>query len=282
MKKITMCWMILLLMLSLAACLPAASVPSVSGKQSGAEPNPGQKSDPENDGRRSESGGLTIVTDFDPQSGAAPDVAAEEPEEIFRRIYRYAEYTDSGVRLMYWDVNFQSGRLLYCVSNPRVSHSLEEMDGDANCFSRSFSQHGEQGEDLPPKWILPDGSFEDHALLLVDVSVTNDNASLKSGIDKFEKEIDPYLFPADGLLFLHNGSRKQPREKANCCSIDYFSLKRSDLDYAFSFQLSPGETVNFTIGFVLGKPGLFDTADGLYLCNTMSADTVLMEMHLEE
>ena len=117
---------------------------------------------------------------------------------------------------------------------------------------------------MPPKWILPDGSFEDHALLLVDVSVTNDNASLKSGIDKFEKEIDPYLFPADGLLFLHNGSRKQPREKANSCSIDYFSLKRSDLDYAFSFQLSPGETVNFTIGFVLGKPGLFDTADGLY------------------
>lgn len=233
--------------------------------------------------REEGSGGLTIVTDFYPENGSAPDGSQEEARYIYERIYRYAEYTGSGVQLMRWSTEYLSGRLLYQVSNPRIARSVEELGGPADGFSRSFCQHGPDDADLPPAWIRADGSFENHQVLLVDVTVTNEDAELAPDLDKYGNARDPYTFSVDGLLYLHNGSLKPPKEQGNFSYISYFSAKGDDPDTAFSFRLLPGETADFTLGFVIGKaPARFDSLEGLYLCNTMSADTILMEMRLED
>ena len=204
-----------------------------------------------------------------------------EPE-AFLNVFQYARKTENGVEMIYLDSNFLSGRLLYEISNARIVHSLQEMDVPSSGFSPDICEVDENGKPTQPSWIMEDGSFEGHSVILVDVTVTNDNAEQRREKDKFENETDPYTFSATQFLFLCDPSIKPGGPYSNYNTIRYFSEMQDDVDYAYSFQILPGESTTFTLGFVLGRPeSRFESVDGLLLSNVSgSSDGVLIDPKL--
>lgn len=227
---------------------------------------------------------MTIVSDFYPEYGqTVPDGGQMEPEDL-QRIFQYAEYTGDGIQMMLIGSDFQSGRLLYSVANARIADTVLEMGVPTDCFSPELCGTGENGERVPPPWILEDGTFDGHQVILVDVTVTNDGAQVREEEDKFGNQTDPYTFSAGAFLFVYNDKVRPGSGYSNYDTVRYFSGMQEDPNYAYSFRLLPGETVTFTLGFVTGRPGgYFDSASDLLLSNVSGGTGgILIDMGLEE
>lgn len=232
----------------------------------------------ENAGERDS--GLSIVSDYHPEyRDLVADGGKMEPED-FEKIYQYAEYCENGIQMLAISPSFLSGRLVYEVSNVRIAHSALEMGLPTNCFSPDFCEINESGERLPPKWILEDGSFKSQQVILVDVKVTNDGAEVRKEADKFGNETDPYTFSAGSFLFLYSDNTQPGR--SNYDVIRYFSGMSDDPNHVYSFRLTPGESTTFTLGFVIGKGGTFDSTEGVFLSNVSGETGILIDMQLGE
>lgn len=230
------------------------------------------------------SGSMEIISRYHSDSSLLQANGEDiEPEE-FLRIFQYARKTANGVEMIYLDSTFLSGRLLYEINNARIAHSLQEMDAPADGFSPDICAMGKDGILMRPDWIAEDGSFQEHSVILVDVSVTNDNAKQRTEMDKMGNETDPYTFSATQFLFLCDPSIKPGGPYSNYNTIRYFSALQKDVDHAYSFRLLPGESIEFTLGFVLGRPeSRFNSAKGLVLSNVSgSSDGIQIAPGLED
>lgn len=224
---------------------------------------------------------LSIVSDFYPQYIEIGADNQQSRSKDYRKVIQYAEYTDTGIQMMQIHSNYLTGRLLYSIGNIRVADSVDEMGVPSNCFSPEICEIGPNGERLQPNWILEDGTFNKYRVILVDVTITNDGACLETEEDKFGNESDPYTFSAGSLLFLYNDAVESGGFYSNYDTVRYFSGMQDNADYAYSFQLTPGETADFTLGFIIGRPdGIFDNIDGLLLSNVGNSNGILIDMHL--
>lgn len=162
---------------------------------------------------------------------------------------------------------------------------------DAGFLSDAAAQFSEGNTDvdkaaLPyPQFVQPDGSFLPGVyMLLIDISVTNNNAKCFTlrDLDELGNPLglydDPYIFRADGLLFIqdtHEGDNgvlefqngNDVYTTVNARGIDYFDKKGFRAEHPYVFRLESGETLSLQLGFVvtdLEAGGIHDL-DSLYL-----------------
>lgn len=114
------------------------------------------------------------------------------------------------------------------------------------------------GADLPPKeffleqydrYVSSDGSLKEGSCFVVlDLQIESIDAAAELDLNNE----DPYLFRADSLLTLVDLTEKQSKNYYYQ-NINYFSLFGSNEQHPFAFNLNPGDSIEFSIGFFVGN-----------------------------
>ena len=194
----------------------------------------------------------------------------------------------SGVKLRTWDKLIylapKAGHLEFRFDNARAVNHRSDVQEEclllSDC-SRHYSYDASQysAEDFPnaenvrllegtwyvrydyPNWVEDDGYFGDGVyLILVDVTATNVGAENYTTADRYS-EIwprgqydDPYIFGASvvpvltdisGTYWLNENSRLWYTQPV------YFSLLNQRSEHPFAFRLAPGESITYTLGFLV-------------------------------
>lgn len=215
-----------------------------------------------------------------PASDVAPTTPMENPidsidpnqygnlsiDTIFETT-KYARKTEKGVELINVNNDYVSGYLLYTITSARVATSVEEMQCSPDGFLRdtylTLDQNGNWEQLDTPTHIQEDGTFvEGYYVILVDITVENHDAARRTDLPGYYE--DPYLFRADGLLFLADMEAERgdyPNANYSYDYLDYFSQKDSYPEHPCVFRLEPGETIDFTVGFLLDSEAYGGTID---------------------
>lgn len=145
-------------------------------------------------------------------------------------------------------------------SEIQVGEALEISNGLASGLLQVTVKSAEQITDvseLPPQehffenydhHVLSDGTMkEGSSFILLKLEVKSLDAAAKP--DRYN---DPYVFRADDLLTLIDLTEKQGKNYYYI-PVDYFSLYGQESEHSLAFRLSPGETVEFDVGYFVGK-----------------------------
>ena len=209
------------------------------------------------------------IDDFNTEGTSPTNISLDVAHQYFKN-------TSDGVKILEFNPRFASGCLWVTAHSARVATSIDEMnlplDGFSYeaCLYKNDENKWEKGDQ--PEWIKADGNFQEGVyLVLIDITVENDGASIKVDPDKQGGFLgDPYLFNMDGIFSLFDFNRE-----SGYLTIDYFSgisgEPEYDPDFELLFRLEPGASKSYTIGFVVEENWLSDSADlsQLYIGNTM-------------
>ncbi len=145
-------------------------------------------------------------------------------------------------------------------SEIQVGEALEISNGLASGALEVTVKSAERITDvseLPPQelffenydhHVLSDGTMkEGSSFILLKLEVKSLDAAAKP--DRYN---DPYVFRADDLLTLIDLTEKQGKNYYYI-PVDYFSLYGQESEHSHAFRLSPGETVEFDVGYFVGK-----------------------------
>ena len=105
-------------------------------------------------------------------------------------------------------------------------------------------------------------------LYVCSIKVTNQGATYELE-DEYK---NPYIFRADNIFLCYLSDKMSRKEQIKYKNVEYYSL-RKDGDHEWAtYELKPGESITYNVGFILG-----DNLDGkeldmkkgkLYLSNT--------------
>lgn len=157
-----------------------------------------------------------------------------------------------------------SGKLIYTVTGARAVSDRAGIPEGA--FQKSADDvlmfpNGEGVEYRYPDFIQEDGSFIDGAyLILVDMTVESQDAANLTAAEVDENGVkgkydSPYIFRADYFFCLTDLSEEGQTGGLDSPIIQhpkFFSLCGQREEHSFAFELLPGETIAFTIGFLVG------------------------------
>lgn len=182
-----------------------------------------------------------------------------------------------------------SGKLLYTVTGARVITSqadIPEGGFDSEAYASFYPSAGQQIMCYYPDFIQADGSFMDGIyLVLVDMTVESQDATNKTSADadengNFRGKFDtPYIFRADSFFYLIDSSKDARKTSesmaATAYQISFFSLFKQRDEHRFAFELLPGESKSFTIGYLVGDcyTGRPTNLADLALCRLMNDPT---------
>ena len=130
-----------------------------------------------------------------------------------------------------------------------------------------------------PDWTEEDGYFGDGVyLILVDVTATNVGAENYTTADRYSdgrvrgEYDDPYVFVADGVPLLTDisGTRWLGKDHLWYTHPAYFSLVNQRSEHPLAFRLTPGESITFTLGFLVTDHELGGDFSLSHLCLTDS------------
>ena len=196
-------------------------------------------------------------------------------------------------------VTLEDARLVSQVSDISNPNGIRN-DASVNLVGNSY-EHGAitiRYPDLIENGRLRAGCY----LLIINVSVTNNDAITYTKDDFDEDGIpqglysDPYLFHADGLFYLHdthigdNGviTHTDPDgtkyTSISCYTADYFSLTDNRPEDRTVFRVAPGETLSFSVGFLVfdeDAGGEYDLST-LYLTKTMGSQDFFAYLNVQE
>lgn len=159
----------------------------------------------------------------------------------------------------------KSGKLTHTITDAKVITCLEDVPSVDCLFERVFHYRTESGEwevGSLPTFVAEDGTFSDAYLILLDVETTSDGATQYTTKDldadgyPLGEYDDPYLFRADafGTLVALNHKENNEWNYYGLAYIEYYSNYNKDLslpDPHITYRLEPGETIKYTIGFIL-------------------------------
>lgn len=178
------------------------------------------------------------------------------------------------------DITLLSGKLTYTISNARIienASQFENLDGLFDSIVPIYDHDGEHiykyDSDRWPSFILDDGSFVDGMqVILVDVKVHSDDAHMRTVKDTDENGLyagnydDPYVFRADGIPNLVDLSGKVANTDSASLFSDevgygsyktwnpgYFSKSGDRPEHRAAYYLMPGETIEYTVGYLIGN-----------------------------
>ena len=133
-----------------------------------------------------------------------------------------------------------------------------------------------------PDWTEEDGYFgDDIYLILVDVTATNVGAENYTTADRYSdgrprgEYDDPYIFRADGVPVLTDISgTKWIGDHLWYVDPAYFSLLNQRSEHRMAFRLAPGESITYTLGFLVTDCELGGDFSLPHLCLTDSAGSL--------
>ena len=200
--------------------------------------------------------------------------SAKENESAEYEYYMtYAEYVPSGIQMVDSRSEYSSGKLIYTITDVYIIDNINDRGACVGGLSIDTKMHwseenGWQELDKPD-WLNNDGSFDPNvSILMVDITVYNDGAERSSDTDRYGNIIDPYTFNADGLIWLSDMQSPSGKRNYSYTAINYFSLLGTDPNYAYDYQVAPGDTISFTVGFVLGSDFTYQSDSVVFLTNT--------------
>ena len=199
--------------------------------------------------------------------------AAEDESAEYEYYMTYAEYVPSGIQMVDFQREYGSGKLIYTITDVYVINNINDRGASTGGLSidtkMCWSEENGWQELEKPNWLNNDGSFDPNvSILMVDISVYNDGVKLSSDTDRYGNVIDSHTFNADGLIWLSNMQSSPEKHNYSYTAINYFSLLGADPNYAYDYQVAPGDTISFTVGFVLGPDFAYQLEDMLFLTNT--------------
>lgn len=159
----------------------------------------------------------------------------------------------------------KSGKLTHTILNAKVVTCLDDVPSVDCFFEEVFHYRAESGQweiGTTPSFVMEDGTFSDAYLILLDVETTSDGATqyttkdLDSDGYPLGEYDDPYLFRADyfGTLVALNHKENNELNYYGLACPEYYSYYNKDLslpDPHITYRLEPGETIKYTIGFIL-------------------------------
>lgn len=191
----------------------------------------------------------------------------ELTEKEYYQLMGYAHRTSEGVR--FYRRATERGYLEFTIRN--VSVLGEESNWpQENYLHEAYMELNEENnwvEHDRPVFLNPDGSSkEGWSLVLVDVKVTSHDAAARIGD---YSQSDPYLFRGDGVCTLADLRLKEDNGYI-VRSMDYFSGLGQYPEHYVLYRLMPGESIDFTIGFLRqsGQEEEENLFEYLRLCNT--------------
>ena len=134
-----------------------------------------------------------------------------------------------------------------------------------------------------PDWTEEDGYFgDDIYLILVDVTATNVGAENYTTADRYSdgrikgRFDDPYIFPVAGVPVLTDISGTKWLGDTRLWYVDpvYFSLMNQCSEHPMAFRLAPGESITYTLGFLVTDCELGGDFSLPHLCLTDSAGSL--------
>ena len=130
-----------------------------------------------------------------------------------------------------------------------------------------------------PDWTEEDGYFGDGVyLILVDVTATSVGAEMHTNSDDHPGGLfdDPYIFPAAGVPVLTDISGTKWIGDTRLWYKDpaYFSLMNQCSEHPLAFRLAPGESITYTLGFLVTDHELGGDFSLPHLCLTDSAGSL--------
>lgn len=142
-----------------------------------------------------------------------------------------------------------SGEMCYEVIDSYVTTDLAESGIDLQNIDQYASVRDSDGEFIDyPDFMGDDAQLTDGCeMYVVKLRVTNTDAQYK-----YEKETDygsPYIFRADNISLCYIS---QDEKTAIPTTISYYSLRNEDESIWSTYELQPGETIEYEIGFILG------------------------------
>jgi len=155
------------------------------------------------------------------------------------------------------DGGIDEGKLKHRILGARVVTNAEDIPSGGGffdyCGEAVYTSKGEQLYYRYPEFIREDGSFVDGVrLLLVDVEITSMGAeNWTVGTWPPGLYEDPYVFRIDGMYWLRE-KRAWNGERCREWAPDYFSDMYSEPEHPFAYRLHPGQTRQFTVGFLIG------------------------------
>ncbi len=195
-------------------------------------------------------------------------------------------FEENGNLVLDIEWGLKAGKLHCEFSNIRmVNHRddiprLEGFRDDAQCSFPGLADNEIYDEKTVfryPDFILENGEFIPNAyLLLMDVTVTSIGAAAYTIHDRDSEGYpkgqytEECLFRADPIINLTNKTQYIKGE-SQFFGIDYFSDMNKEKENRMLFRLLPGETISFTLGFLVDDEkygGKFDL-DELTLCDIM-------------
>ncbi len=185
-------------------------------------------------------------------------------------------------------VNHRSDVQEECIDPPRASRRYSY---DASQYSAEDFPNAENVRLLEgtwyvrydyPNWVEDDGYFGDGVyLILVDVTATNVGAENYTTADHYSdgrprgEYDDPYIFWAAGVPVLTDISgTKWIGDRLWYADPAYFSLLNQRSEHPLAFRLAPGESITYTLGFLVTDHELGGDFSLPHLCLTDSAGSL--------
>lgn len=189
----------------------------------------------------------------------------------------------------------KEGELLCTVTNAQAVTREQDYALTADCFTRDALlaiNHADGSETAYryPDFIGTDGSYvEGGYLILVDMTVTSRDAVSYTTEDLDENGNplglyeDPYIFRADSFFTLADLSEVKDGPYYWYSDVEYFSARGQRTEHSMAYRLEPGESISFTLGFLLGNKLDASPRDltQLYLCDSMgNPDSTFIDLGL--
>ena len=288
MKKVVILFMTFLILLSFSGCTERVENTPPDGKTPG---------------------GNMIEGTAGPTEGTPSESDTEEPTESGPQETE-ALIGPSGVELRTSDKLIRlvpkAGHLEFRFDNARAVNHRSDVQEEclllSDC-SRFYSYDASQysAEDFPdaadvwlfegetlnvkyayPDWTEEDGYFgDDIYLILIDVTATNVGAENYTTADRYSdgrprgEFDDPYIFPAAGVPVLTDISgTKWIGDRLWYADPVYFSLMNQCSEHPLAFRLAPGESITYTLGFLVTDCELGGDFSLPHLCLTDSAGSL--------
>jgi hypothetical protein len=162
-----------------------------------------------------------------------------------------ADSTDSTDNTVTIATDDYTGTMTYEVVSASVITNLEENNVDMDkidpyMFVLTENADGEQVYLDYPDFIDAASNLTDGCkMYVVKMRVTNTDAEYK-----YEEDYDsPYIFRADNISLNYVSENQKTTIQI---PINYYSLRKEGDSTWCTFQLEPGETIEYEIGFILG------------------------------
>lgn len=161
-----------------------------------------------------------------------------------------------------------NGRLEYTIKAAR----LGEMPVGAGGFLEDSHVTMDGVSYVYPDFLTNDALVSGARLVLLDIEVLNVDA------DNAGRYEEPYVFRADSIVTLADRSDKAGAGGYAYIDAGYFSLLGGCAEHDMAYELKPGESVAFTLGFLVGSGRQLKD---LYACTASgSADAAFVELGL--